>query len=164
MMSCMTSAAWSHLVLSFCCSESGSSHGAVLSGRITIVVMSRSGQLGLCCTVESNCSGMSARLAGTSVTRNRALDTCESSRVPGAARPYFIPMVHSPLGAVGVRGSTGALLSGRQGRGHVATPEPTSAGRRGPELRNAWRRRSSTQQRDEARGHVGAPELTSARR
>jgi hypothetical protein len=37
--------------------------------------------------------------------------------------------------------------------GHVATPEPTSTGRRGSELRNVWRRRSSTQQGDEARGH-----------
>jgi hypothetical protein len=36
----------------------------------------------------------------------------------------------------------------------VATPEPTSAGRRGPELRNAWRRWSSTQQVDETRDHV----------
>jgi hypothetical protein len=63
--------------------------------------MSRSGQLGLCCTVELNCSDMSARLAGASVTRDRALDTCEPSYVPGAARPFFIPVVHSPLGAVG---------------------------------------------------------------
>jgi hypothetical protein len=35
----------------------------------------------------------------------------------------------------------------------VAASEPNSAGRQGPELRNAWRRRSSTQQGDEARGH-----------
>jgi hypothetical protein len=35
----------------------------------------------------------------------------------------------------------------------VIVPEPTSAGRRGPELRNAWQCRSSTQQGDEARGH-----------
>jgi hypothetical protein len=37
--------------------------------------------------------------------------------------------------------------------GHVATPEPTSVGRQGLELRNVWRCRSSTQQVDEARGH-----------
>jgi hypothetical protein len=69
--------------------------------------------------------------------------------------------------------------------GHVAAPEPTSTGRRGPELRNVWLRRSSTQQGDEDRGHgprgstgahlskevrsgaaghVVAPELTSAGR
>jgi hypothetical protein len=55
----------------------------------------------LCSTIERNCSGMSTRLAGTLVTRNRALDICEPSCVPGAARPFFIPVVHSPLGAVG---------------------------------------------------------------
>jgi hypothetical protein len=38
--------------------------------------------------------------------------------------------------------------------GHVIAPEPTSIGRRGPELRNTWQRRSSTQQGGEARGHV----------
>jgi hypothetical protein len=63
--------------------------------------MSRSGQLGLCYTVEPNCSDLSARLAGASVTHNRALDICESSCVPGAVMPIFIPVVHSPLGVVG---------------------------------------------------------------
>jgi hypothetical protein len=38
-------------------------------------------------------------------------------------------------------------------QGHVAAPEPTSAGMRGPELRNTWQRRSLTQQRGEVRGH-----------
>jgi hypothetical protein len=38
--------------------------------------------------------------------------------------------------------------------GHVAALEPTSTGRRGLELRNAWRRQSSIQQGDEARGHM----------
>jgi hypothetical protein len=37
--------------------------------------------------------------------------------------------------------------------GHVAAPEPTSVGRRGPELSNTWQRRSSTQQAGDARGH-----------
>jgi hypothetical protein len=95
-----------------------------------------SGQLGLCCTVELNCSGKSAHIVGASVTRGRALDTCEPNCVPGAASPLFIPMVHSSPGGVGVRGSTGALLSRRRDRGHVAAPEPTLTGRRGPELRN----------------------------
>jgi hypothetical protein len=63
--------------------------------------MSRSDQLELRCTVEPNCSDISARLAGALVTRIRALDTYEPSCVPGAARPFFIPMVHSPLGVVG---------------------------------------------------------------
>jgi hypothetical protein len=125
--------------------------------------MSRSGQLGLRYIVEPNYSGLSARLACVSITRDRALDTCEPICVPEAARPFFIPMVHTRWGR-GVRGSTGALLSRRRGRGHVAALEPTSTGRRGPELKNTWQCRSSTQQGGEARGHVAAPELTSARR
>jgi hypothetical protein len=100
MMSCTASAAWSRPVSSPCYTEHGQRCGAVLSGRITTVAMSRSGQLGMRCTVELNCSGMSAHLAGASVTRDRALDTCESSYVPGAARPFFISVVHSPLGVV----------------------------------------------------------------
>jgi hypothetical protein len=63
--------------------------------------MSRSGQLSLRCTIELNYSGLSVRLVGTSVTCDRALNTCEPSCVPEAARPFFIPVVHSPLGAVG---------------------------------------------------------------
>jgi hypothetical protein len=56
--------------------------------------------MGLRCFIEPNCSGMSTRLAGASVTRDRALDTCEPSCVPGAARTFFIPVVHNPLWAV----------------------------------------------------------------
>jgi hypothetical protein len=44
---------------------------------------------------------MSARLASASLTRERALETCEPSCVPGAARPFFISVVHSPLGTLG---------------------------------------------------------------
>jgi hypothetical protein len=79
MMSCTMSAAWSHHVSSPCYTEHGQRYGAVLSDRITTVAMFRSGQLCMCCTVEPNCSGMSARLAGVSVTCDRALDTCEPS-------------------------------------------------------------------------------------
>jgi hypothetical protein len=127
MMSCTTSAAWSRPVSSPCYTEHGQRCGAVLSGRITTVAMSRSGQLGICCTVEPNCSGLFARLAGTSVTRVRALDTCEPSCVSGAARPFFISMVHSPLGAVG----------------YVAAPELPS---RGGEAGATWQRRSPPRQ------------------
>jgi hypothetical protein len=78
MMSCTASVAWSRLVSSLCYTEHGQCCGAVLSGRITTVTMSRSGQLGLRCTVEPKCSGLSACLAGASVTCDRALDTCEN--------------------------------------------------------------------------------------
>jgi hypothetical protein len=123
MMSCTVLAAWSHLVLLFCCTELDPFRGVVLLGRITTVAMYRSGQLGLRCSVEPNYSGMSARLAGASVTRDRALDTCEPSCVPRAARPFFIPVVHSPLGAVG----------------YVAAPELSS---RGGVVGAMWQRRS----------------------
>jgi hypothetical protein len=46
----------------------------------------------------------------------------------------------------------------------MAAPEPTSAGRRGPELRNTWQHRSSPLGEAEsgAMGHVAPPEPTSA--
>jgi hypothetical protein len=74
--------------------------------------------------------------AGASVMHERALETRESSCVPRAAKPFFIPVVHSPPGAMGhvatlelpsqegraqsreTRDSTGAPLSRRQ------SPEP----------------------------------------
>jgi hypothetical protein len=101
MMSCTTLAAWSCPVSSPCYTKHGQCCGAVLLGRITTVAMSRSGQLGLRCTVEPNCSGMSARVVGASVTRDRPLDTCEPSCVCGAAKPFFIPVVRNPLRPVG---------------------------------------------------------------
>jgi hypothetical protein len=135
--------------------------------------MTRSGQLGLRCIVEPNCSGLSARLASASVIRNCALDTCEPSCVPGAARHFFIPVVHSPLGAVGyvvapelssrggrarslgTRGRVGAHL-GREARSgveeHVAASKLNSASRRGPVPCDTWQHRSSPQQRGEVRG------------
>jgi hypothetical protein len=112
MMSYTTSTAWSHPVSSPCYTEHGQRYGAVLSGRIITVAMSRSCQLGLRCTVEPNCSDLFARLTGASVTYDRALNTCEPSCVLGSARPFFIPMVHSPLGVIG----------------YVAAPELSSLG------------------------------------
>jgi hypothetical protein len=132
MMSYTTSAAWSHHVSSPCYTEHGQRCGAILSGRITTIVMFRSGQLGLRCTVEPNCSGMSARLAGASVTHDHALDTCELSCVLGAVRPFFIPVVHSPLGAVG----------------YVAALELSS---RGGEAGATWQRQSPPRQGGEVR-------------
>jgi hypothetical protein len=101
MMSCTMSAVWSHPVSSPCYTEHGQRCCVVLSGRITIEAMSRSDQMGLHCTVKLNCSSLIARLAVASVTRDRALDTCEPSCVHGAARPFFILVLHSPLGVVG---------------------------------------------------------------
>jgi hypothetical protein len=95
--------------------------------------MFRSGQLGLRCTVEPNCSGMSARLAGASVTHDHALDTCELSCVLGAVRPFFILVVHNPLGTVGY---VAALeLSSREGEAG-ATWQRQSPPRQGGEVRS----------------------------
>jgi hypothetical protein len=101
-MSYMASVTWSRSVFSPCYTEHGQRCGAVMSSRITTVAMSRSDQLGMCCTIELNCSGLSACLAGASVTRDRALDTCEPSCVPEAARPFFIHVFHSQLGPWGM--------------------------------------------------------------
>jgi hypothetical protein len=121
MMPCTTSAAWRRYVSSPCYTEHGQRYGAVLTGHITTVAMSRSDQLAMRCTVEPNCSGLSARLADASITHGRALDTCETSCVPGAARSFSIPVVHSPLRAVR----------------YMATPEPSS---RGGDAGTTWQR------------------------
>jgi hypothetical protein len=99
MMSCTTSA-WSRPISSPCYTKHGQCCATVLSGHITIVAMSRCGQLRLCCTVEPNCSGLSACLAGTSVTRDRALDTCEPSYVPRQLGLFYF-CGPQPTGAVG---------------------------------------------------------------
>jgi hypothetical protein len=52
MMSCTTLAAWSRPVSSPCYTEYGQRCGVILSDHITTVAMSRSGQLGLHCTVS----------------------------------------------------------------------------------------------------------------
>jgi hypothetical protein len=58
MMSCTTLASWSHPALSLYCTEHDPSCGAILSGPITTVAMSMSGQLGQCCTIEPHYSGL----------------------------------------------------------------------------------------------------------
>jgi hypothetical protein len=127
MISYTASAVWSHHVSSPCYIEHGQPCGVVLTGRITTVTKFRSGQLDLCCTVEPNYSGMSARFADASVTCDRVLDTCEPSCVPGVARSFFIPVVHSPLGTVG----------------YVVAPELSS---RAGEVGAMWQRRSPPHQ------------------
>jgi hypothetical protein len=51
MMSCAASAALNRPILSYCCTEHGQQRGVALPSRITTVAMSRSGQMGQCCTV-----------------------------------------------------------------------------------------------------------------
>jgi hypothetical protein len=101
------------------------------------------------------------------------LETRKTSCVSKAAKPLFIPMVHSPPRAVGhvavlelpsqegrapsrgTRDSVGAHLSKEARSGaarHVTAPELTLARRRGSELRDTWWRRSSSQQVGEVQG------------
>jgi hypothetical protein len=133
MMSCTTSAAWSRPVSPPCYTEHGEHCGAILVGRITTVAMFSSGQLDLRCTIERNCSNMSTRLTDASVIHDRALDTCEPSCVPRAARSFFIPMVHSPLGAVGYMAAP--KLSSQRGEVE-ATWQHRSPPRQGGEVRS----------------------------
>jgi hypothetical protein len=58
MMSCTVSAAWSRPVLSLCCTEHDPYRRTILSGHITSVAMSRSGQLGQHCIIEPHCSDL----------------------------------------------------------------------------------------------------------
>jgi hypothetical protein len=184
MMSYTASAAWSCPVSSPCYTEHGQRYGAILSGRIITVVMRRSGQLGIYYTVELNCSGMSACLAGTSVTRDRALNTCEPSCVPEANMSFFIRVVHSSLGAVGYvvapelssrGGEVGPCCSARAhlskearsgAEEHMATPElPSRGGRaRSHGTRGSAGDHLDREARSGAEEQVAAPELISARR
>jgi hypothetical protein len=107
--------------------------------------------------------------------------------VPRAAKPFFIPVVHSPPGAVGhvaapelpsqegkapsrgTRGSTGAPLSGRQSLEPWDTWQRRSSPQQEGEVRDSGTRGSagahlSKEPRFGAEGHVVASELTSARR
>jgi hypothetical protein len=168
MMSCTVSTALSHFISSLCYNKHGQRCDVIPWGRITTVAISRSGQLGLHCTVEPNCSDMSARPAGASVTHGRALDTCKLSCVLGQlGLSLFLRCTvrwwpwhtwqhrSSPLGEAmsGPRGSVGAHLARETRSGaeeHVAAPELSSQGgrtwshgTRGPELRNMRRRQSS---------------------
>jgi hypothetical protein len=146
MMSCTASAVWSRTVSSPCYTEHGQRCGTVMSGRITTKVMSRSGQLGQHCTVELNCSGLSACLASASVTRDCALDTCEPSFVLGQlGLSLFLWFTtrwgpwgmwqhrSSPLREArpGPHGSVGAHLGREVGSGaeeHVTASELSSQG------------------------------------
>jgi hypothetical protein len=98
MMSCPASAAWSHPILSLCCTKPSPSRGAVMSGCITTVAIFRSDQLGRRCIV--GCTVAACTSVGASVTHERALKTRETSCVPKAAKLFFIPVAHSPPGAV----------------------------------------------------------------
>jgi hypothetical protein len=149
MMSCAASEVWSRSVLSHYCTKHGQRCGVALSGDITIVAISKSGQLGRRCTVAA-CPhvlwAMMTQVSGVLVTYEHTLKTCEPSHIGRPAKPFFILEVCGQQRAVrhvavlgpleqgggvqcrGTCGSDGALLSGKAGSGvtgHVVAPEPS---------------------------------------
>jgi hypothetical protein len=70
----------------------------------------------------------------------RALEIHESSCMPRTAKSFFIPVVHSPPGAVDTwqHQSSSLREAEPEAMGHVAAPELTSPGRQGLELRGTW--------------------------
>jgi hypothetical protein len=154
MMSHTASAAWSRPILSLCYTKHGPSRDGVLLGHITTIAACIS--------------------ACASVMHERALETCEPSCVPRAAKPFFNPVVHSPPGAMGhvaalelpfqesrapscgTRGSTGSYLSkeAKSGAvGHMAAPELTSTRRQGPRPWDMWWCRSPPPQGGEVQSY-----------
>jgi hypothetical protein len=119
MMSCAALVVWSHPVLSHCCTEYDPRCGVALLGCITTIAISKSGHRGRRCTVAT-CPhvlwAMMAQVSGVLVTCGHDLETHESSRIGRPAKPFFILEVCGPQRAAG----------------HVAAPEPSRAGRRGP--------------------------------
>jgi hypothetical protein len=103
--------------------------------------------------------------ADASLTHERALETCDSSCVPRATKPFFISVVHSLLGAVGYVAASERKAEPRA-VGHVAAPElPSQEDRaRSHGTRGSTGAHLVKEVRSGAEGHVAAPELTSARR
>jgi hypothetical protein len=132
-MSFVASAAWSRLVLSYCCIEHGQRHGVALSGHTTTVAMSRSSQLGRHRTVATCLhilQVMMAQVSGVSKTCGSALEIHEPSRIGRPAKPLFILEVCDP----------------QRSRGHLAASKPSRVGRWGPEPQGTWQCRSPPEQ------------------
>jgi hypothetical protein len=106
---------------------------------------------------------MMALTSGALKTCVRALETCEPSYIGRLARVFFMLEVRGPQGTAGrvvapepswqggrvqscrARSGTGALPNSEEGSEamvHVAAPEPSLAGRRGPDTLNTWQLRS----------------------
>jgi hypothetical protein len=81
---------------------------------------------------------MTCTSTSASVTHECALETHEPTYVPRAAKPFFIPIVYSPPGAVGHVAALEFPLRKVEPRavGHMAAPDLTSSWRQGLELRD----------------------------
>jgi hypothetical protein len=69
---------------------------------------------------------MMAQVSGVSEHMRVRLETRKPSRIGRSAKPFFILEVCDPQRSVG----------------HVVAPEPSRAGRQGPEPRGMWQRQS----------------------
>jgi hypothetical protein len=147
MMSCMTSAALSHPILSLCCTEPGPSRGAVLSGRITTVDMSRSGQLGQRCTVEMHCSGL------------HVCRCLSNARVCLGKHVSLVACLGQLSLSLFLWSTARRWL--RDTWQHRSSPLKKTRSR---ETRGSTRAHLVKEAMSKAEGHVAAPELTSTRR
>jgi hypothetical protein len=133
MMSCATSAMWSHPVLSHCCTEHDQRYGVALSGRISTIIISKSGQLGRRCTIAA-CPHvlrvLMAQVSDVSVTCGHALETREPCCIGRSGKPIFILEVCGPQRATE----------------HMAAVEPSRAGRWAPVPWDMWQRQSPPEQ------------------
>jgi hypothetical protein len=94
----------------------------------------------------------------------RAMKTCEPSCVPRAVKPFFIPVIHSPSGAMGhvaapeLPSQEGRALS----RGICGSIRAPLSGRQSLEPWDTWQHRNSPLRKAEpgAEGHMTALELT----
>jgi hypothetical protein len=110
------------------------------------------------------CSGESACLAGhdyaayqcASQAPRYAHALLNNARALLFSRCSQIFLYSSLIASYGTCGDAEALPSGEAGSGavgHVATPDPSRAGMRGPELWDMWRRRSPPERGGEIRSH-----------
>jgi hypothetical protein len=140
MMSYAASAVWSHPILLHCCTKYGQRCGVALSGCITTVTISKSGQLGRRYIVAACLHVLRAMMAQVSdilVTCEHALETCEPTCIGRSAKPFFTLEVCGPHRVVG----------------HVAVPEPSRVGRRCPVPWDIWQRWSPPEQGGRIQSH-----------
>jgi hypothetical protein len=151
MISCMVSVAWSHHVLSFCCTEHSPYRGAVLTDHITSVAMSSSCQLDRCCTVETHCSDMHVYRR---FNNTRACLKNTRACLLGQLIVSLFPWSTARQGPLDTWQHQSSPLNKTEPEAvrHMVAPELTLSRRQGPEPRDTWQHRSSPQQRGEVQG------------
>jgi hypothetical protein len=107
-MSCTTSAVWSRTVSSPCYTEHGQRCGAILSGRITTVAMSRCGLLDPVLLAWSNCQSSLAglQLSGLPAQGTGRGRVCDPTRSLHAGAAWCLPAARCPRWKTTARVST----------------------------------------------------------